>query len=119
MLVRDQIANSLTEVPQELVTGFSTFDHLPGENRHPRQRIIAAPLLELGDHVVGPVLRTRLPAIGNHVPDAALAHVIRADRVFVTIKVAVHVLLDVAVIQFVDLKASSFCCRRMVGDSQE
>ena len=74
MLVGDQVANGLAEVPQEPVAGFGAFHHLPGENRHPGQRIIAAPLLELRDHVVGPVLRTGLPAIVDHVADAALAH---------------------------------------------
>ena len=97
VLVGDQIANGLAEIPQELVAGFGAFDHLPGEDRHPGQRIVAAPLLELGHHVVGPVLRTRLPAIGNHVADAALAHVVRADRLLVAVEIAVHVILHVAV----------------------
>ena len=87
MLVRDQIANGLAEVPQEPVAGFGAFHYLPGENRHPGQRIVATQLLELRDHVVGPVLRTRLPTIVNHVADAALAHVIRADRLLVAVQV--------------------------------
>ena len=67
VFVGDQVGDGLAEVPEEAVAGFGAFHHVSGEDGHPGQRIVAAALFELGDHVVGPVLRAGLPTVGDDV----------------------------------------------------
>ncbi len=76
-------------------------------------------LLELRDHVVGPVLRSGFPAVVDDVADAALPHLVGADRFFVTVEVLFHVLPNVFAVQLVHFEAGSFRGRGMIRDAQQ
>ena len=119
MLVCDQVGNGLAKIPQEPVARFGAIDHMPRQNRHPGQRIIAAQLLELRDHVIGPILRTGLPAIVDDVADASFSHEVRANRLLVTVEVVIEILLHKPAIQLIHFEAGSFRGRRMVGDPKQ
>ena len=119
VFVGDEVANGLAEVPQELVAGCGALYHLPGQNRHPRRWIIAAQLLELGDHIVGPVLRTGFPAIVDYIADALLAHPVRTHCLLVAVQIGVEVLSDKPAVQLVHFKTGGFCGGGVVGDAQQ
>src|SRR5664280_3112974 len=89
MFIGSQVRDGLAEVPQELVARRSALHHVPGKYWHPGQWIVPAQFLELDDHIVGPVLRTRFPAIVDHIADAAFSHHARAYRLLVAVQVPV------------------------------
>ena len=82
-------------------------------------RVVAAQLLELRDHVVGPVLRAGLPAVVDDVADALLAHLVGADRLLVAVEILLHVVLHVAAIHLVDFKAGGLGGGGMIRDAQQ
>jgi hypothetical protein len=81
VFVGGKVGDGLAEVPEEFVAGFGGFNDVAGEDRQPGNGAVSAVLGELGDHVVGPVLRAGFPAIGDDVFQAALAHPVGRQRV--------------------------------------
>ena len=82
-------------------------------------RIVATPLGDLDDHVVGPILRTGLPTIGDYKTDSAFAHHVGPYGFFVAVEVAVHLVLNKARVQLIDFEAGRFFRRWMIRNAQQ
>src|ERR1035437_9148841 len=119
MFIGNQVRDGLAEVPKELIAGLGALYHMSRKHWQPWQRIVPAQLLELGNHVVGPVLRTGLPAIVDHVADTTISHVVPANRLLVAVEVFFEVILHKPAVKLIDLESSGFGSRGVVSDSQQ
>src|ERR1700737_5186376 len=97
MILSEQFGNGPAEVPQEAVAVRGTPHHAPRQHWHPRLRIVATTPGELRNHIVGPVLSPRLPAIVDHIPQTALAHH-STGRVLVLVEILIEVALHVTAV---------------------
>ena len=107
VILRGHLGQRLAEVPQEAVGGLGALHDAAGERGQPGLHVVAAPLRELGDHVVGPVRHAGFPAVRDDVLQAALAHQ-AAGRVLVLVEVVVEVRLHVALVELVHFEAGGF-----------
>ena len=74
MILGNQLRNGAAEIPQKAICIGCALDDDAGERRQPRMRIVAAPLLELFENFVGPVLRAGFDAVCEQRRDSCAAH---------------------------------------------
>ena len=115
----DQVGDRFAEVPEKSVAVCGTLDNPARQHRHPRHRIVATQFPELGNHVVGPVLRAGLPAVVHHVMQSTLADQVGPNGSLVAIQVGVHVLLHIPAVHLVHFKPGGLGCGRMIGDAEQ
>ena len=96
---RQQVGDRPPKIPQETVAYVGTADHAPRQDRQIPRRVVAAPLLELSDHVVRPVLHAGFPTIHHHIAQTLAEQ--RAEGLFKRIEVTVKIGLDVFAVQLV------------------
>ena len=119
MLIVGKVGDRLAKVPEKSVTGLSAVHDLPGQNRHPGDRIISATLSELGDHIVGPILRAGFPAVVDHIAHAPLTYERGTDGLLIAIEVSLEILLHKSAVELIDLKTRGLSRGWMVGDSEQ
>ena len=110
--IGQQVGHRAAEIPQEAVADVRAPHHTPRQRRKVGSRVVAAQPAEVGDHIVGPVLHLRFPAIHRHVPQA-LAHQ-RPQRLRNRIEVAVKIGFDVRAAQFIGFETEARRRRRPV-----
>ncbi len=103
VVLGDEVAQGLAEIPEEPVARLGAFDDPAGQDRQPGAHVVAAALRERVEHPVGPVGDPGLPAVGDHVLKTALAHE-AAGGALVLIEVVLEIGLDVGPVELVDLE---------------
>jgi hypothetical protein len=115
VIFREKLADGAPIVPQEAVGVFAVLlMTTPVSAGSHGTRIVAAPLLEFFEDVIGPVLRSYFDAVGQQPRDSVLAHHFRANRVGIHLEIAVDIVLHILAVQLVDFEAGRFRRSRAV-----
>src|SRR5450432_2509130 len=105
MLIGDEVRDGLSEIPEKAIARSRTFDNTSRQHRQPRFRIVTTQCFELREHVVGPILRTSLPAVVDYILNPSLAHQISADDILIAVEIFLEVVLHKSPIELVHLEA--------------
>ena len=112
MIVGEHVGQRAAEVPEETIAHFGALHHATRQYGEIGRGIVAAALLKLGDHLVGPVLHARFPTIEQNV--AQTLAIERAERLRDRIGVAAQIVCQVLRTELVNFVTQTGGHRRAV-----